>query len=41
MLMLIFKIRTKIYDDKEMEIGDFISLSKLFIKGSNLNEDKR
>lgn len=36
-----FKIRTKIYDDKEMEIGDFISLSKLFIKGSNLNEDKR
>lgn len=36
-----FKIRTKIYDDKEKEIGDFISLSKLVIKGSNLNEDKR
>lgn len=36
-----FKIRAKIYDDKKNEIGDFISLSKLVIKGSNLNEDKR
>lgn len=36
-----FQIRTKIYDDEEKEIGDFISLSKLVIKGSNLNEDKR
>jgi hypothetical protein len=35
-----FKIRTKIYDDKESEIGDFISLSRLVLK-SNLNEDKR
>ncbi|MCK7228019.1 hypothetical protein L8P27_09215 [Enterobacter asburiae] len=36
-----FKIRTKIYDVNESEIGYFISLSKLVIKGSNLNEDKR
>ncbi|BCT19962.1 hypothetical protein OI909_14060 [Enterobacter asburiae] len=36
-----FKIRTKIYDDKDSEIGDFISMSRLVLKGSNLNEDKR
>lgn len=36
-----FKIRTKIYDVEKNEIGEFISLSKIIIKGSDLNENKR
>ncbi|EIX9110111.1 MULTISPECIES: hypothetical protein [Klebsiella] len=36
-----FKIRTKIYDIEENEMGEFISLSKIIIKGSDFNENKR
>ena len=36
-----FKIRTKIYDIEENEMGEFISLSRIIIKGSDLNENKR
>src|SRR5690606_32757493 len=34
-----FKIRTKIYDIEKDEIGEFISLSKIIIKGNDLDEN--